>query len=178
MEFQKRNAPHFHIFFTIPPDRSIQPLISELWCRISGQSSDLQALAFHSHSTNWIDWEMKTSGYLTKYLDKSCQKLIPEGYSNFGRFWGCSRDLVPEPIIIPTGELKSYDQFDEKTGEIVSGENFILRSLGRLAERKTKGYSRFRNRAFHSSYTMHDGARAFYQLEKYLYQLKRRKQDG
>jgi hypothetical protein len=178
LEFQKRNAPHFHVFFTILPDSVLWEKLSRAWVTITSGTDD--ALWWHSpeRGKTWIPWEMKTSGYLTKYLDKDCQKFIPDGYLNFGRFWGCSRDLVPEPITIPTGELSHYDQIDNQTGNIIQGENFILRSLGRLAERKTKGYSRFRTRAFYSSYTMHGGAVAFHQLEKYLHKLKNGGKNG
>jgi len=167
MEFQKRNAPHYHIFFTVPPDPGIHADLAAAWCRITSPDDD-QALQFHLHQKNWIPWDMGNANYLAKYLDKDAQKSIPDGYSNFGRFWGCSRDLVPAPVTVPIDSLSALDQVDQDTGEIVEGEKLIIRWLGRLAEKQTNGLSRFRSRASYGSYTILNGAAGYKQIERFL----------
>lgn len=172
LEFQRRNAPHYHLFLTIPPDPVLWVKLSQAWVKITG-GSDV-ALWWHGpvRGENWIPWEMNNGSYLCKYLDKEAQKSIPPGYFNFGRFWGNSIGLVPDPVAIPTEQLTAYDQIDQTTGEIITGESYLIRNLGRLADRQTRGYSRFRQRAQRSSYTVLNGAGGFYVLEKYLARLK------
>jgi hypothetical protein len=172
LEFQKRNAPHFHLFLTIPPDEVLRLRLAQAWVTITGGTPE--ALKFHRHERNWIAWQINNGSYLCKYLDKEAQKSIPEGYFSFGRFWGHSSNLVPEPIKTPTAALSAYDQLDLNTGEVATGETYIIRNLGRLAERQTKGFSRFRKRAPRSSYTILNGTAALFQLESYLAREKQR----
>ncbi len=54
---------------------------------------------------SFMPWEMKGAGYLRKYMSKEAQKCVPDGFGFVGRFWGCTRDLVPEPIEIPAEDL-------------------------------------------------------------------------
>jgi len=170
MEFQQRGAPHFHIFFSCPPSDAMRRDLARLWCRVTSPG-DETALRFHEHVTNFIKWDMGSGAYLCKYLDKEAQKAVPNGYTSFGRFWGNSRSLVPDPTIIPMSDLSCFDQVDTSTGECVDGEKTILRWLGRLAEKQTRGFSRFRKRAARFSYTMLCGASAYRQIESYLYRL-------
>lgn len=167
MEFQKRKAPHYHLFLTVPPNSEIRKQLAYYWAKITSPG-DQAALNFHQHENNWIDWEMNNANYLAKYLDKEAQKDIPEGYSNFGRFWGASRDLVPEPETIEIENFSHLDTVDTETGEIIQAEKLIIRWLGRLAEKQTRGYSRFRSRASFGSYTMLQGSKAYRQIEEYL----------
>lgn len=174
LEFQRRNAPHFHIFLTIPPDREIQRELARIWIKIISGSPD--CYVFHINPKNWIDWKMDSAGYLCKYLDKDQQKIVPEGYHSFGRFWGASSNMKPQPLFtIPTWALSAYDQTDNSTGETIPGETFIIRTLGRLADRKSNGYSRFRVQAQKSSYTMRGGTPAFLQLQKYLVKISKKR---
>ncbi len=166
LEFQSRGAAHFHIFLTIEPDKAIHQELAKAWNRITGESE--QHLAFHLHPTNWIHWDVGTGQYLAKYLDKESQKAVPENCHNFGRFWGHSTCMKPEFISIPVDELEQLSTVDETTGEIYGGKETVLRWLGRLAEKQTKGYSRFRSRVAHSSYTLLDGIRAFDLIERYF----------
>jgi len=167
MEFQKRNAPHYHLFLTVPPDQSQQRHLAEVWSRLTSPN-DPAALQFHMHQNNWIPWEMNNANYLAKYLDKEAQKAIPQGYHSFGRFWGATRALVPAPLTIPLEALSVLDQVDPDTGEIHSGETLLIRWLGRLAEKQTNGYSRFRTRAPFGSYTILQGRKGYQQIERYL----------
>ena len=171
MEFQKRNAPHFHVFLSIPPDAETRKLLAELWTNITSPN-DSQALAFHDNEKNWISWEMNKANYLVKYLDKDAQKSIPPTYANFGRFWGNSRNLVHPPISIDISTLDNLTTVDLASGEMDGGQSKIIRNLGRLAEKQTNGFSKFRQRAPHGSYTMLNGTNAYLQLENYYRRLK------
>lgn len=175
LEFQKRKAPHFHVFLTVPPDEQTRLKLAEAWCRLTSPG-DPAALRFHQDARNWIAWDMTSAGYLCKYLDKEAQKDIPAGYVNFGRFWGNSRDLKPDPDrSIPLDDVEELSLVDHDTGEIYGGSASVLRWLGRLAEKQTKGYSRFRSRAARGSYSMRRGSTAFMQIEKYFIRLAEKK---
>lgn len=172
LEFQKRNAPHYHVFLTIPPDAKKWNLLAEAWTRITGGSDDQLWWHGRKRGKNWIAWDMGTGSYLCKYLDKEAQKAIPEGYHSFGRFWGNSRGLKPK-IDIPLSDVdRACSVIDQDTGEIYGGATTVIRWLGRLAEKQTRGYSRFRTRAQHGSYTMLNGASAYKQIEGYFYNLQ------
>jgi len=171
LEFQGKNgrtAPHFHVYLTIPPDRDLRMEMAKSWCRIAVPDDD-QALLFHSHHKNWINWQMHSGGYICKYLDKEHQKLVPDGYVDFGRFWANSRNIKPDPISsIPPSDLDQLQEIDEKTGEVYGGEKFIIRTLGRCAEKQTNGYSRFRTRAPIGSYTMLQCTKVFLKIQEYF----------
>jgi hypothetical protein len=167
LEFQKRNAPHYHVFLTVPPDEETRLKLAEAWCRITSPD-DAAALLFHQDQRNWIAWDMGTGSYLCKYLDKEAQKTIPEGYRGFGRFWGNSRGLEASPVSIPLEDLDRPAQVDQDTGEIYGGQSTVIRWLGRLAEKQTRGYSRFRKRAAVGSYTILQGAAGYKQIERYF----------
>lgn len=171
LEFQKRNAPHYHVFFTTPPDEAARRDLAAAWCRITSPGDDT-ALRFHQDQRNWIDWDMGTGAYLCKYLDKEAQKCVPEGYSNFGRFWGNSQKLVPDPTTLPLDDLDHVAEVDQETGEYFGGQSVVIRWLGRLAEKQTGGYSRFRSRAPHGSYTILQGATGFRQIVGYFNSLQ------
>jgi hypothetical protein len=177
LEFQQRKAPHFHVFFTVPPSAEQWDMLSEAWCRLTAPDDEV-CLWWHGskRGKTWIAWDMFSANYLTKYLDKEAQKAIPEGYVNFGRFWGNSRDLKPLPErTYSENDLDQLSQVDPETGELYGGSATLLRWLGRLAERQTRGYSRFRKRVAHGSYSMRNGSAALQQIESYFNQLNTKK---
>lgn len=167
LEFQNRNAPHYHVFLTVPPDEKTWALLAEAWARITGGTDDQLWWHGPKRGKNWIAWDMGTGSYLCKYLDKEAQKSVPEGYHGFGRFWGNSRGLEPEPVAVPLDDLDAA-HVDQDTGEIYGGQSTVIRWLGRLAEKQTRGYSRFRSRAPHGSYTILQGASAYRRIESYF----------
>lgn len=173
MEFQSRGCPHYHLFLTVEPERAIWDRLAEAWVRITGGSD--AALWWHGpkRGRNWMLWDMGTAQYLAKYLDKEHQKVIPEGYYCFGRFWGNSDNIKPVPITAPLETLDDLSVVDEETGEIYGGKETVIRWLGRYAEKQTRGYSRFRKRAAYSSYSILDGVRAYQQIEDYFAKLQR-----
>jgi hypothetical protein len=103
-EFQSRGAPHFHLFLTIEPKKPMQSDMAAAWNRITSES--VEHKKFHNHDKNFIKWRLD-SGYITKYLTKTAQKFVPDGFLNCGRFWGSSRDWVAIPAILHSDEVEN-----------------------------------------------------------------------
>jgi len=63
---------------------------------------------------------MKKGGYLCKYLEKKEQKNVPNNFENVGRFWGCSRNMVPDPDQWFFSDLEKIvvENTDKITGEV------------------------------------------------------------
>lgn len=99
LEFQKRGTVHFHLWLTLPVGYGLHQFMAGRWNDIAEPESK-EHLKFHLHEKNFILWEMRSAGYLSKYLDKEHQKRVPEGFEKVGRFWGCSRGLVPTGVIV------------------------------------------------------------------------------
>lgn len=84
IEFQKRGAPHFHIFTTEFVDYELS---ASLWFNIvdSGDEKHLKAGVrvekLYRGRTGCIK-------YAKKYAKKQEQKQIPANYENVGKFWG------------------------------------------------------------------------------------------
>lgn len=96
-EFQKRGAPHFHIFTTGKVDKED---LSEAWYKIVG-SEDLK----HLRAGTKIEAIRKPhaiAAYAAKYAAKAEQKEVPEGFEDVGRFWGCfgGVKVIPKETII------------------------------------------------------------------------------
>lgn len=105
LEFQKRKVAHFHVWLTAAHDTpGLHRDLAQAWHRIAEPESEYH-LWWHNRPENFIPWEMKSGGYLCKYLDKVHQKIIPQGFTGIGRFWGASRGLVPPPVIIDTEDI-------------------------------------------------------------------------
>lgn len=137
-EFQSRGVPHIHIILDLPATTENRYTLARLWCRAVNPdySEDSEHWAVHTHPTNFIPWTMGTGSYLCKYLDKDAQKAIPEGFYSFGRFWGNSRGLLPEPDQITKEEIQAeFPQVDEETGEEhPDAWAFLVRTVGRYHE--------------------------------------------
>lgn len=134
-EFQSRGAPHVHLFTNLETTKANQEKLANIWCRIV-EPNDEKLRRFHLHSKNFINWKLGTGSYLCKYLEKSAQKEIPQGFNNFGRWWGNSRDLIPEPEIITQEEIEDeLPEFDKETGEIFTPSwKYLVRTVGRYHE--------------------------------------------
>lgn len=99
LEFQKRGAPHFHLF--LPDYKSyLSEKIALSWCRIVG-SGDSKHLDFHlgklsgRHCYEKMHKPHAASYYASKYAIKCEQKEVPEEYQNVGRFWGYWGEMKP-----------------------------------------------------------------------------------
>jgi hypothetical protein len=104
LEFQRRGAPHYHLFTPLPVTEANRLWLASTWVRIACGGSPA-ALRFHSNQRNFIPWDMGNGSYVCKYLEKERQKDVPDGYVNVGRFWGASRGLVPAPVYIDSQEM-------------------------------------------------------------------------
>jgi len=65
------------------------------WYNIVG--SDDQAHLFAGTRVERIRKPDGAIRYAAKYCSKKSQKVVPPGYKNVGRFWGCSRGIKPLP---------------------------------------------------------------------------------
>lgn len=98
-EFQKRGAPHFHIFLGNFPSCGVSG-VAKAWYRIVG-SGDEKHLNWHLGKLSGrpcLEWMRKphaASAYATKYATKMEQKIVPAEYANVGRFWGYFGGLRP-----------------------------------------------------------------------------------
>lgn len=154
LEFQKRGTVHFHLFLTLPVSYGLHQFMAGRWNDIS-ENGDEEHLAFHLNPKNFISWEMKTAGYLCKYLDKDHQKRVPEGFQEVGRFWGCSRGLVPEPRVI---ESQAIDTALSYGADRVSKQ--VLRTLCKSQEKKIRKKGKWSNwgRRSQGRYTLLEGS--------------------
>lgn len=101
LEWQMRGAPHVHILTDLPltgtrDDRhNYRMRVGEQWYRIVGSGDYYHRLAGTS-----VEALRKVDGaarYALKYAAKMRQKWVPEGYTNVGRFWGCTPAVKPVP---------------------------------------------------------------------------------
>jgi hypothetical protein len=139
-----RGVPHFHIFFTVPPNEEAHEKLALAWCRIT-QGTEEQ-LKFHLEKS-WIEWKMTGSGYVLKeYVTKIVQKEVPPEYQNVGRFWGHSKNMQPVPEIVTPEQIAATANNQAVNGircgkngllstwDAVSAEKFINRTLRKWQE--------------------------------------------
>jgi hypothetical protein len=173
LEFQTRGFAHFHVFLNLPKDTpALHVHMAESWNRITGEGETHKA--FHLHERNFITWEMGSGSYLTKYLDKEAQKSVPEGFEGVGRYWGCSRDLVPLPVVVEAGHLESMhqEQIDHQTGEVrrIDPARFIARALARWHEKKLAAFGAVSKvRTKYGNVQIHGAKALFWQMYSHFY---------
>lgn len=109
LEFQTRGVPHFHVYLTAPPTVELHKHLGAAWNRIAEPYS-VEHLKVHTvrgrKGGAWIPWDMGTGQYLAKYMSKQAQKCVPDGFGWAGRWWGCSRGVVPEPVRFEAQDLE------------------------------------------------------------------------
>jgi len=89
LEFQKRGAPHFHILV----DKKIPyEWVAETWYNIV-DSKDPKHLEAGTR-VEAVKNREAMGKYITHYMKKWQQKIVPEEYQKVGRFWGRSRKLL------------------------------------------------------------------------------------
>lgn len=112
LEFQSRGVPHFHVWLTEAFSVQVWKHLGSAWNRIAEPTSP-DHLWWHTEERrergkvqrSFINWDMNSAGYLRKYMSKEAQKCVPEGFGWSGRFWGASRGLVPDPVVLEADEL-------------------------------------------------------------------------
>ena len=99
LEFQRRGAPHVHILIDYPYVRSkeqmhtLRETVRLTWYRIVASGDEKHLLA--GTRVEWLRSRDGGARYAVKYAMKMYQKVVPKGYRNVGRFWGCSRTVIP-----------------------------------------------------------------------------------
>lgn len=104
LEFQRRGAPHIHLLLDWPLPRlradvqAVRFRVAASWYRIVG-SGDEKHLAAGTRVERLRSAE-GGARYAVKYACKMRQKAVPKAYQNVGRFWGCSKAVIPRPEAI------------------------------------------------------------------------------
>ena len=106
MEFQQRGAAHFHMLSNKEIDADE---LKKMWFEIVG-SDDLLHLKHGAHIEP-IRTPEGALHYLTGYLTKQEQKIVPVSYRNLGRYWGYSLSLLPHSIKVIFGTPKELRMF-------------------------------------------------------------------
>jgi len=97
LEFQKRGAPHFHIFIQTSLDRVA---VSKAWYKIVN-SMDPKHLAAGTRIERFR-YPPAIGSYVMKYASKMDQKDVPSEFKNVGRFWGIRGDpVITRDIHVP-----------------------------------------------------------------------------
>ena len=102
LEFQKRGAPHFHIFIQAPLDRVA---VSVAWYKIVN-SRDPKHLAAGTRIETFR-YPPALGSYVMKYASKTDQKDVPSEFENVGRFWGIwGKPVITRDIHVPQSVVK------------------------------------------------------------------------
>jgi len=115
LEFQRRGAPHLHVYSSVGViNGNRRAVVAKLWCRAQQRDDvpysrytdgrEMQTMSavkmFHvKQSRTWEVFKHRDGAtrYALKYSLKARQKTVPNVYSNVGRFWGVSRDCNVYP---------------------------------------------------------------------------------
>jgi hypothetical protein len=100
LEFQLRGAPHYHILVS---DYIPLTELSERWYKIVGSGDEKHLKA--GTQIQSIKSKRHLYGYLSSYIKKLHQKLVPKEFENVGRFWGASRNLLVFEIFQKIGHF-------------------------------------------------------------------------
>jgi len=129
-EFHKSGAIHMHFYATafIP-----KGYLSQTWYEIVG--SGLQ-----KHLNSGTNIKTIKSGkfgiiaYARKYAIKQSQKVIPEEFLNFGRFWGVSGDRSVSAVTLTLSDIKRLHRDWEQKLEVISTILEIGMQKGKVRE--------------------------------------------
>jgi hypothetical protein len=126
LEFQRRGAPHLHLFLSAPNEISmgtLRPWVADAWWRVvgSGDADHLRA------GTGVEAWNGTPTRYAWKYAKadsrKEPQHQVPDDFQNVGRWWGLIK-LAPRWI----------------TNDMTAREFVKARRVLRRWRRATSGY--------------------------------------
>jgi hypothetical protein len=103
-EFQARGVVHYHILCEgeVPETR-----VSLAWCRASDALDDSAALK-HAAKVDRIEDQGRARRYISRYVTKARQKLLPAGVEAGKRWWGRSRSVLlgvlADLVVLADGE--------------------------------------------------------------------------
>jgi hypothetical protein len=113
LEFQKRDAPHFHILIDQTVSTQEDFSLCCMWAEaVTGASSETREKIFFAHRDGAMQAIRTPDGakrYLLKYTLKQETKFVPRSYRSVGRFWGMSggvKNSVKKPLLIKGGEYE------------------------------------------------------------------------
>ncbi len=141
LEFQRRGAPHFHVFLDGEVDFE---LIAQRWYQVVG-SKDLRHLVAGTR-IEMLREGHAAAAYAAKYAAKVEQKEPPEGFASVGRFWGTFGDLAVEPVASAVASESLI--CDTSTGELLP--NLVVQAVRVArhvvnARRRAAGYPPIRD---------------------------------
>jgi len=162
IEFQKRGAPHFHVFSQVrSPSSGHRRRMSRLWCSSQGykkgwmgyysrldsrstRAGGADVFTVNRRPEHWESFKSADGAirYAAKYSLKMEQKEVPLGYANVGRFWGCSRELKPrQPVaaIWNAGEDEVRQYIEAQVGRCHDWEYLPKYVFGTKADSDTQG---------------------------------------
>lgn len=89
LEFQENNSPHFHMLI----DKFYGwKEVQKDWYRIVGSNEIKHFLA--GSKVERLRKKDNGISYMSSYMNKIEQKIVPENFKNVGRFWGHSKGVV------------------------------------------------------------------------------------
>jgi len=98
MEFQKRGAPHFHVFLN---GRVNKEALRDFWYKIAHKGDKYNGMAAIKVEKVRKPWA--AGCYAAKYAKKAEQKTVPPEYHDVGRFWGTFGGVRADPVTGHTG---------------------------------------------------------------------------
>jgi hypothetical protein len=103
-EFQARGVVHYHVLCEAEVEEHDVVLA---WCRATDSLDDAAALKYAA-KVERIDSESRARWYVSRYVGKARQKLLPPGVEAGNRWWGRSRSLklrvLTDLVVLPEGE--------------------------------------------------------------------------
>lgn len=93
LEFQRRGAPHLHLYVFNCEIKGwqfdeLRAWAGSAWAEIVGNNSELEYAKHEKAGTSVERVRKKHFGYAAKYSKKESQKDVPLGFRDVGRFWG------------------------------------------------------------------------------------------
>jgi len=106
LEFQRRGAPHFHVFCVGTLSQEARDSLRATWAKIVGSGCP-------HHLRRGMDYQElrkpeAAAGYAAKYSSKGEQKEVPEQYRGIGRFWGVF-GAFPPPVTVRVSFRELYE---------------------------------------------------------------------
>lgn len=139
LEFQRRLAPHFHIFTSGGNILDIKKEVSRSWYDIVASGDEKHLLA--GTRTERLKHPDAAGRYCAKYASKPYQKAVPPDYRNVGRFWGHSRNVSPEPLASRNLEgwgdlIREFDGWDYQERLMNRKMTAVLYNGGKFLQEK------------------------------------------
>jgi hypothetical protein len=131
LEFQRRGAPHFHLFVTGEVDKDE---LSSAWYKIVGSGDEKHLRA--GTNVERIRKPHAIAAYAAKYAAKVEQKSVPEGYEEVGRFWGTFGGVKVTPTAQIVGTIKDISPLVRVIRNL---DNANRRKLGLPFKKSRKG---------------------------------------